>query len=501
MSYSLVGLRAVVAARVSHVQGPEKTSHHSQKDRGIAYAAGQEWEVVGTVEDLDVSAIKLSPWQRPDLRQWLTDRKDQFDALIFSKTDRVFRRADDSLALTKWAKEHRKILVLIDDGIRIDFYTPEDQQDPMAAMNARVFLFMASFFAELEGQRFVQRAHDRIGKLRATDRWGYGVPPFGFMVVEHPSGQGGKALAHDPEAQAVLHRTADRLFAGDSLTRMTYELSSNPETPSPRDWLRIRSGKPTRGEAWSTQRLKAILTSPATQGVKMILGRPLLDAEGVPVTVGPPSFDPDTWARIQNEVEQRCQGPHERRHSLNPVLGVGVCGNCESNLAQSTKTTRKGVEHRYFRCSKKPACPLVSVVADEAEHELEQAFLDIYSTRKIVERVWRAGSDHSHELEQAEQTIASLREDRELGLYTTPDDEKRYRSQMLALIKRRDLLAELPVVKSGWVQVETEKTYGEIWPAATMEERRQMLIDANVKLVVNGPKDYRVVSNLIESFI
>jgi site-specific DNA recombinase len=86
----MTDIRAVVGARVSHVQGEEKTSHISQRGKGEAYAESQGWTVVGAFEDLDVSAIKLSPWDRPDLKVWLTDEKaDDWDALIFAKTDRV----------------------------------------------------------------------------------------------------------------------------------------------------------------------------------------------------------------------------------------------------------------------------------------------------------------------------------------------------------------------------------------------------------------------------
>jgi Resolvase, N terminal domain len=93
---------------VSHTQGEEKTSHISQRGKGEAYAESQNWTVVGSFEDLDVSAIKLSPWDRPDLKVWLSDEKaDDWDALIFAKTDRVFRSANDcvKLAVVPWAPQ------------------------------------------------------------------------------------------------------------------------------------------------------------------------------------------------------------------------------------------------------------------------------------------------------------------------------------------------------------------------------------------------------------
>jgi site-specific DNA recombinase len=60
-------VRALAGARVSSVQGDEKTSHITRRGKGEAYAESQDWTVVGAFEDLEVSAIKLSPWKRPDL--------------------------------------------------------------------------------------------------------------------------------------------------------------------------------------------------------------------------------------------------------------------------------------------------------------------------------------------------------------------------------------------------------------------------------------------------
>ena len=103
----------------------------------------------------------------------------------------------------------------------MDYFNPEDAKDAFAGAMSKVFLILASVFAEVEGQRFVQRARDRVTYLRGTDRWGYGVPPFGFKVVDHPSGTG-KALAHDTAAQAVLKDIADRFLAGGSLREVRF---------------------------------------------------------------------------------------------------------------------------------------------------------------------------------------------------------------------------------------------------------------------------------------
>jgi site-specific DNA recombinase len=378
-------VRAIVGARVSHVQGEEKTSHISQRSKGEAYAESQDWTVVGAFEDLDVSAIKLSPWERPDLKAWLTDRAEDWDALIFAKTDRVFRSAADCVKLAEWCRKHHKILVLVDDGIRLDYFNPEDAKDAFADAMSNVFLILASAFAEIEGQRFIQRARDRIAYLRNTDRWGYGLPPYGFQIVDHPSGKG-KALAHDSDGQEILHEAASRFLAGGSWTGICSDFNARGVL-SPRDHHAARSGKPTKGSKWTVDNLRMMLMNPTTQGIKTTapnrnpnrkrpVGTPVLDENGEPVMVGDPSFDAVTWERLQSEIASRTTEPRKRRHSTNPLLGVAKCGVCGKNMRQRSQTTPGGVTHRYYVCGGSPKpCPGVSVIAAAAEERVEEAFL------------------------------------------------------------------------------------------------------------------------------
>jgi site-specific DNA recombinase len=524
-------IRAVVGARVSHMS-EEKASHISQRSKGEAYAESQNWTVVGAFEDLDVSAIKWSPWDRPDLKKWLTDQADDWDALIFAKTDRVFRSANDCVKLAEWCREHHKILVLVDDGIRLDYFNPEDAKDAFAGAMSKVFLILASVFAEIEGQRFVQRARDRVADFRNTDRWAYGLPPFGFQIVDHPAGVG-KALDHDTEAQKVLHDIANRFLDGGSMSGIVNYLN-NAGVPSPADWHRQRSGKPVEGTRWAIDVLRMMLTNPTTQGIKTAapdrtaqrkrpIGKPILDAEGEPVRVGPASFKPEVWEQLQRELSQRKAEPQTRRHSTNPLLGVAKCGcmgcsacegtmrrsgatSCGKNMRQRSQTTprthadprcgpegehvadcecRGGVTHRYYVCGASPSgCSRVSITSDSAEELVADAFLHHHADRKVRERIWQPGSDRSAELDETNRRIESLREDRAIGLYPTPEDEQVYRQQMKAQIAKRDELAALPIVRAGWVEEETDQTYGEVWPTATPEKKRKMATDAGVVLTV-----------------
>jgi len=244
-----------------------------------------------------------------------------------------------------------------------------------------------------------------------------------------------------------------------------------------------------------------MLSNPTTQGIKTVgtdrsvgrtVGRPVLDSEGEHVLVGPPSFDSETWQRIQSELAQRSQNPRQRRHSVNPMLGVAKCAECGKNMRQQSKTTPAGVTHRYYICAESPPCPKVSFIAADAEELVEEAFLEIHADRRVKARVWRDGADHTHELAQTIVTIEALREDRAIGLFSSPEDEQTYRQQMKALTAKRDELSALPVVKAGWVEVETSETYSQVWPTATPEERRTLLTDAGVHLVIYRPNRWEI---------
>lgn len=68
-------LRALVGARVSHLDDAKdntrKVSHLAQTEEGVRWAQQQGYLVVGSFEDLGVSAGKTTPFERPDLGQWL----------------------------------------------------------------------------------------------------------------------------------------------------------------------------------------------------------------------------------------------------------------------------------------------------------------------------------------------------------------------------------------------------------------------------------------------
>ncbi|MGW6424017.1 recombinase family protein [Nocardia sp. NPDC055053] len=503
MSYA--GLRAVVGARVSVLKDEGKVSHQAQHKTGSTWVDAQEAITVGTFEDLDVSA-SVSPFDRPDLGRWFKEEfADSFDILVFSKIDRAFRSTRHMIKVAEWCEEHKKILVFAEDGLVLNYLNPAPG---LEGMLAELFVYIGSFFAQLELNRFSTRTKDGHRIIRQTDRWAYGVPRFGFRTAPHPSGKG-RCIVQDPAAQQVLHeQIKPQLFAGDSMTSIVAHLNKCPhelrseECPGPcqgsavltsLERSRVENGKPRlRREPWTHSALEGILTSHGTQGIKVDSdGNPVLTADGSMIQMADASFTDDEWDRVQAEVQKRKQSGKKRVNSENPILGVGFCGKCKRPLSQHIPKTRDHVW--YFRCGNKPdrGCKVL-VRADVVLPLLEESFLSHYGPRPVTRRVLVPGSDNRAELERVTDAIQRLRDESDAGLIVTPEDRAQYINRLTGLTNRKTALAASPVTAPRYEFETTGETYTEAWNRLDPIGRRDMLKDAGFRLEIHSKYEWHL---------
>ncbi|WP_344626102.1 recombinase family protein [Kitasatospora arboriphila] len=197
---------------MSDTHGDEgKVSHLVQAESATRHALSKEWEVVGSFEDLDVSA-EITPWKQPDLGPWLTERQGERDALVWAKVDRAFRSAKDCADVAHWAEENHKVLVFTDDGITLDYR--KGRESSFGNELAKVFLMLASIFAEMELKRIKAMVTAAHKHLRKTDRWAGGQPPYGYRIVDRPGG--GRTLEPDPVTSEAVRYMGKLLLEGQS---------------------------------------------------------------------------------------------------------------------------------------------------------------------------------------------------------------------------------------------------------------------------------------------
>ncbi|WP_078353200.1 recombinase family protein [Mycobacteroides chelonae] len=489
-------LRAVVGSRVSHLDDDKattrKVSHKAQTEEGERWAKSQGYEVVGAFEDLGVSVGKTTPFERPDLGKWLApERLHEWDVLVFSKIDRAFRSTSDCVDFARWTKENRKILAFSGDGVVLDYLHPKGES--LDQMMSEFFIYVGSFFAAIELNRFRTRATDRLSYLRMTDRVSHGVPPLGFRTVPHPSGQG-KGLERDPEGYALLHEIKDKLLHENySMTALVKWLhdprclankETEPTTGRSRSVhvancaCRQTNAANARGgdKWWTATTLRRVLTSERTQGIRMSGGKPVLDTQGIPIRMAEPTFTDDEWELIQQAVNQRSTSGRARYMTENPFAGVVYCV-CGYAVSLHRRKSSSGKEHTYVRCGQ--GCRGAWKLADVNEL-LDSGFLGRYGDEEMTRQVFVPGEDRSEEMTGIDRSLTRLRWESDNNLV---DDEQLYQARMEALLTRKREIGQV-VVPARWERQGTGKTYRQLW-ADPGTDRRQVMREARYRLVLH----------------
>jgi DNA invertase Pin-like site-specific DNA recombinase len=477
--------RVLFAERISDDKATS-LSIEGQHRKLTERATERDVEVVGDAVDRSVSGDVDLP-DRPALRDWLTEEgRERWDELWVTTQDRLSRNDLHFLAFVFRILEWGKTLVVLDDP-GLDLTTSE----------GRLVAHDKAYAPAKELERIKARCQDSHAYRRHTVAWPGGVPPYGYVTADERA-EGGKVhrvLVLDEYAAAVLHEVRRWLVdQQETLQGAAGRLNERAELTVSDRWRQMH-GKPLgskrngwQPERWSASGLYRTLTSPACQGVKQHRGKPIHNRDGTPLTITAPVFDHYEWETLQSAIARR-RNATARRNGASPLLGVAFCGECLSPAYRAViHKQAKGGErvHSYYRCSRahggEKRCPGVSIAASILERGVEKNFLEARGDQRVTRKRFVKGSDVSTELNDVEKRIARLREDRELGAYD--DDPSYYAERMKEYTARRNQLQEQPQTPSHWEDVEQTETYSDIWGDADQETRRQLLLDAGIRVEV-----------------
>ncbi|WP_190088626.1 recombinase family protein [Streptomyces melanogenes] len=490
-------LRGVRCIRLS-VRTDETTSPERQResDDQAASALGidfGEGDALREAVDLDVSASKVGPFERPQLGAWLK-RPDDFDALVFWRFDRAIRSMGDMHELAKWAKQHRKMIVFAEGigGGRLVF----DFSNPLDPMSELMMLMLA-FAAQVESQSTSDRVTGAQAAMRKMPlRWrGGGQPAYGYLPAPMPAEHGGVGwtLVPDPVAVTVIERIIAALVAGKSPLTIARMLNADGVLSPSAHWAAYRartknngtepaeSTTPKRKPAqWRDKTIVKMLTSPAIMGWKIHRGNPVRDDQGAPVMAAEKGiltreeFDQVGALLTPKPVAER---PPVRKDSGALLLRVIHCDGCEGRMYLN-----KG----YYQCSSYKYganCPAPSTVrADWVDEHASSEFLRLVGPVHITRVTEIPGYDPQPEIDA---TVAEMEEhDEQKG-------RRKSKAGMAAWQKRADALetrlAELEAREKTEPRREvlsTGRTYADDWNSADTMARRTMLVEAGARLMV-----------------
>ncbi|MEV6419773.1 recombinase family protein [Streptomyces sp. NPDC051662] len=497
-------LRGVRCVRLS-VLTDETTSPERQRDADdIAAGAlnidfGDGDDGLREAVDLDVSASKISPFDRPALGSWLA-RPDEFDALVWWRFDRAIRSMGDMHELAKWAKTHRKMLVFAEGigGGRLVFDF-RNAMDPMSEL----MMMMLAFAAQVESQSISDRVTGAMAAIRRMPlRWRGSRPSYGYLPAPMPVEHGGKGwtLVPDPDAVAVIERIVRELLEGVPVSLIGVGLNVD-KVPSPRDHWAVKQNRAKGGRTggakgshvvcevfkWTGAVITRLLRNENLLGWKMHKGKPVRDDQGTPVMATEnPILTREEFDRIGAVLDARSIDNRERKDTDALLLRVIHCDHCGGRMYLSKPTRRGASVSNFYKCNsyaRGESCELpANIRADWADNHVTAEFLRLVGPIQTKHVVEIPGYDPEPELRA---TLAEFAEHQQQeGRQKSRHARQAWQERADALDNRIADLETREKREPQRIVTSTGRTFADEWAHKDTAGRRAMLVEAGVRLDV-----------------
>lgn len=445
--------------------------------------------LVGWAKDIDVSALKTSPWEREELLYWL-ERPDEWDVLVWQRMDRAVRSMADMANLGRFAKQHGKRLVFASgpggDMLELDFGS---------AMSELIMLILA-FAAQLEGQTIVERNQGAAARLQSLGRWAGGPVPYGFQPVRKtfPDGNEGWWLGEHKETADIRRAAIARAIARKSFNSITdWLIESEAVTPS-NHRARLAGRDEDPESRWMPTTVRSMLMSALNRGHLVTRdGTTVRNPDGSPVVQGEALISDETARELNEALKEMAvaalQAP--RRRDAHELLGVLVCHWCNSNMHTGSRTEGDGTQTGVFRCNsgrhgKEAPKPTVTRAITVAWVHAE--FIRRFGFMRQTQIVRTPGVDHRPEIAELESNLEELGNRLAQLRGAAADVVVR---QMNGIDARMTELRSVPVEPPKVQEVELDTTWGDAFREASDEERRQMMLTLHVRVTVGPPTGWR----------
>jgi DNA invertase Pin-like site-specific DNA recombinase len=438
--------------RLSLTPDEKSTSLESQETDMRRLAADLGLRIVAIHTDIESGASRT----RSGLQDWLDDaRKGRVDHLLAWHFDRVergglaaigaFLDTVKGIDAQGRSSHHPPRFLSVNDGL--------DSTDSNFDLNIGI----KAIIAQEERRRISERVSRSKQALRDMQRFGGGVPPFGWTSVPNPvvDDKGnpiGRVLAPVEEEQEALRAAADVLVK-DGLKAAAKYLNQQTNL------------KPRRAKAFTRQTLMQTFVTEASDKI----------------------FTPVERVQIREALK-----PKEERKShgraATRLLAGGIlrCAGCDRPMYVATRAVRRkdpdAQPIKHYRCRSGldgyPCDKKVSASARLVEAAVEEAWLAGWGPKERLEVVSQV-TEHHQQLALMTEEIDALSE---RLAHVRGVDRRQLVDQIEALEARQ---AELEATQPGtsWRDQTTRSlgTYADLYLAADLEGRRKLL-----KMTISG---------------
>jgi DNA invertase Pin-like site-specific DNA recombinase len=434
-------MRALGPTRLSH-KTDESTSIVRQTEQITLTAKIRGDTLVRITEDTDISG-SVSPFLREGLGPWLTEQNkiDQWDVLIVSKVDRLTRSLSDFDDLVAWLDRNGKTLVSVSESLDLSNST------------GRMFANLLAMFAQFERDRMSERRQEAAVKIRENGWWaGFGFP-YGTRPVKVDTHW---ELEINPETYARLEQIAWEIIKGHSRSSIAKRLNAT-QIPTP-----------AGGKEWRQNTIADIFTSD-----KCVL-------------------DPDLLVRVREALDTTKQ-TWTKRGDAAMLLNVGYC-QCGAAL-YSKRYESKGRQYEYYDCSANCGARRIPMVLVESAVDAFMTDSETppagygYAGYPLYRKITHHGKSNKGEVNAIERKIRSLNLD--------DRDYQRKHDELMA--QRRHLIENFQTEPDATVYEEIpDMTVGNYWPTLDRQSKRQLLLEAGVKVTDVKRRDgYRGGANVV----
>ncbi|RIR96194.1 recombinase family protein [Mycobacteroides abscessus] len=459
--------RALVVTRLSRVTDAT-TSPERQRETCLELCGQRGYEVVGTAEDLDVSAGKTTPFDRPQLGDWLTNRHHEFDVLVVFRMDRIVRRLLDLADLIRWCQTHDVALVSATEAF-LDLTAPFG--DVVALLVAKVAEMELAAISERN--RSAAQHNMREGKYRG------GPPPWGYMPEKI---DGEWRFVQDDQQVKVINEVVRRVLGGEPLRQVAADLTDRAVL-TPRDRVNQLKGRETKGYSWHSAKLREMLASKSLLGHAVTANGSIRKDDGSPIIRATPILDREIFEQVQVELAGRENRKEPTKRSSSLLLRVIFCGVC-GKPAYKLKGS-KGRQDRY-RCASvqsKATCGNRTMPVPDADEALTDAVMFELGDKYRMDRVWDAGSDHAAELAELEETLSDLTDQLGVGAFRKGTPQRQRLDARIEELSHRHLQIAAQATKpAGWIWVPTDEPFGDWWKSQTVEQLNVWLRSMEVRM-------------------
>lgn len=325
MTDSPTGVRAVCYLRLSQASAHLEDTLTRQREDTTGYCHARGYTIVDVVEDGGISAYK-GKRERPGYNQVLDlIRRGEVDRVVCYNVDRLHRSTRQLLDYLELCRSHG-VITEATQGAGIN---------PMSSDGVLLATILGSV-TEQESNRKSERVlrSQRQAAEQGVFSRGARYRTFGYT-------RGGEVV---PEERDAVREAADRLLAGETLSRIVRDLADRGVTT-------------TTGRPMYHQRLRDILRNPKIAGLSTWnpKGR---DGRYSPMTpdrvVGTGQWEPllerETWEAVVRLLDNPERVTNHVGAAPQWLLsGIATCGVCGARLRVKT-VTRGGVRERRYSC-------------------------------------------------------------------------------------------------------------------------------------------------------